>query len=105
MAGTIRQIVTRPRNEKVRRAAFQALAMFALPTIAQSSRATRTIRDEDLRASALEGTGRIRDPDDIAAMQAAYDNERDLKPRLAAAFGIVNEGKTELSTLALFNTL
>lgn len=100
VAGTIRQIVTRPRNEKVRRAALQALAMFALSDDRTNFQAYKDDKNEDLRASALEGLGRLRDPDDIAAMQAAYDNERDLKPRLAAAFGIVNEGKTELSTFS-----
>jgi HEAT repeat protein len=96
-AGTIRQIVTRPRNDKVRRAALQALAMFALPEDRSTFESYKNDKDEELRTSALEGLGRIRDPDDIAALQAAYDNERNLKPRLAAAFGIVNEGKTELS--------
>lgn len=97
-AATIRQIVTRPRNDKVRRAALQALAMFGLAEDRSVFQSYKDDKDEDLRTSALEGLGRVRDPDDIAAMQAAYDNERDLKPRLAAAFGIVNEGKTEIST-------
>jgi HEAT repeat protein len=96
-AGAIRQIVSRPRNNKVRRAALQALAMFALPEDRSTFEGYKNDKDEDLRASALEGLGRVRDPDDIAALQTAYDNERDMKPRLAAAFGIVNEGKTEMS--------
>lgn len=52
--------------------------------------------DTDLRAAALEGLGRLREPEDFAALQEAYnEQDADWKIHLAAAFGMVNEGKVD----------
>jgi HEAT repeat protein len=94
-APQIRQVVNRPRNDRVRRAALEALSMLALPEDRQVFLSYRNDKDADLRMSALEGLGRIRDPQDYPTIEAAYNGEKDLKPRLAAAFALVNEGKVD----------
>ncbi|MBV9404077.1 MAG: HEAT repeat domain-containing protein, partial [Acidobacteriaceae bacterium] len=51
-------------------------------------------QDADLRASALEGLGRIREPEDMPVITQAYDEkDADWKVHLAAAFASVSEGK------------
>jgi HEAT repeat protein len=94
-APQIRQVVNRPRNDRARRAGLEALSMLALPEDRQLFLSYRNDKDSDLRMSALEGLGRIRDPQDYPTIEAAYNGEKDLKPRLAAAFGLVNEGKVD----------
>lgn len=94
-APQIRQVVNRPRNDHARRAALEALSMLALPEDRSLFLSYRNDKDADLRMSALEGLGRIRDPQDYPTVEAAYNGEKDLKPRLAAAFALVNEGKVD----------
>jgi HEAT repeat protein len=94
-APQIRQVVNRPRNDRVHRAALEALSMLALPEDRSVFLSYKNDKDVDLRMSALEGLGRIRDPQDYPTIEAAYNGEKDLKPRLAAAFALVNEGKVD----------
>jgi hypothetical protein len=54
-------------------------------------------KDSDLRIAALEGIGRIRDPQDFPTLEKAFNDEKNLKPRLAAAFALVSEGKLDTS--------
>jgi HEAT repeat protein len=55
-------------------------------------------RDADLRSFALEGLGRIREPEDTSALEQAYDEKNaDTKVHLAAAFALVSEGKVDTS--------
>jgi HEAT repeat protein len=96
-APQIRQVVNRPRNDRARRAALEALSMLALPEDRQLFLSYRNDKNAELRMSALEGLGRIRDPQDYPTIEAAYNGEKDLKPRLAAAFALVNEGKVDIS--------
>jgi HEAT repeat protein len=96
-APQIRQVVNRPRSDRVHRAALEALSMLAQPEDRSVFLGYRNDKDADLRMSALEGLGRIRDPQDYPMIEAAYNGEKDLKPRLAAAFGLVNEGKVEVA--------
>ena len=54
--------------------------------------------DPELRASALEGLGRIRDPEDTPALNDAYnEKDADWRVHLAAAFALVDEGKVDTS--------
>jgi HEAT repeat protein len=96
-APQIRQVINRPRNDRVRRAALEALSMLAQPEDRSLFLSYKNDKDTDLRMSALEGLGRIRDPQDYPTIEGAFNNEKDLKPRLAAAFALVNEGKVEIS--------
>jgi HEAT repeat protein len=97
-APQIRQVVNRPRSDRVRRAALEALSMLALPEDRNLFLQYKDSKDADLRVSALEGLGRLRDPQDFPTLEEAFNNEKDLKPRLAAAFALVYEGKVEMST-------
>jgi HEAT repeat protein len=55
-------------------------------------------KDTDLRASALEGLGRIREPEDTPALERAYnEKDADAKVHIAAAFALVSEGKVDTS--------
>ena len=51
----------------------------------------------DMRTAALEGIGRIRDPQDVPTLDKTFNNEKNLQPRLAAAFALVSEGKLDTS--------
>jgi HEAT repeat protein len=49
--------------------------------------------DPTLRAAALEGLGRLREPEDTPTLQTSYDEANaDWRIHLAAAFALVNEG-------------
>jgi HEAT repeat protein len=96
-APQIRQVVGRPRNDKVRRAALGALAMLGLPADKSIFEEYANSKDADMRTAALEGIGRIRDPQDVPTLDKAFNDEKNLKPRLAAAFALVSEGKLDTS--------
>ena len=101
-APEIRQVIGRPRNDKVRRAGLGALAMLGLPEDRSIFQEYADSKDSDLRTAAFEGLGRVRDPQDFPALEKAFNDEKKLKPRLAAAFGLASEGKldtTEFSPL------
>ena len=101
-APQIRQVIGRPRNDKVRRAGLGALAMLGLPEDRSIFQEYADSKDSDLRTAAFEGLGRVRDPQDFPALEKAFNDEKKLKPRLAAAFGLASEGKldtTEFSPL------
>jgi len=90
----VRAALTDARNIKTRRAALNALAMLGIPGDHRIFMEYIRERDADLRASALEGLGRIRDPEDIPTLERAYNEQNaDPKVHLAAAFGLVDEGK------------
>ena len=96
-ASRIRQVVNRPNGDRVKRAAVEALAMFGLSEDRQLFLQYTDDKDANLRMSALEGLGRIRDPQDYPTLDSAFNNDKDLKARLAAAFGLVNQGKVDIS--------
>jgi hypothetical protein len=54
-------------------------------------------KDDKLRAASAEALGRIGNPADDAALEKAWQDEEKMAPRLAAAFGIVMEGKLDLA--------
>ncbi len=85
-------------NDKIRRVALETLA-----TLGQSSdeaifKRYLSSADPRQRTSALEGLGRLRDPQDYPAFERAY-NEKNAGPavHLAAAFALVNNGNVSLS--------
>jgi HEAT repeat protein len=96
-APQIRQVVNRPHGERVHRAALEALAMLALPEDRQVFLQYKNDKDPELRMAAIEGLGRLRDPQDYPVLEGAFNNDKELKPRLAAAFGLVSEGKVDTS--------
>jgi HEAT repeat protein len=91
------EVLKRGRNAKVQRATLTAIAM--LP--AESSRPIyqQYLRDKDekLRAAAAEGFGRLRKPADLPMLEAAWQEERKVSPRLSLAYALVMLGKNEIS--------
>ncbi len=103
------EILERPRNKEVRRAALTAIAM--LPDEESRRYYTQYIQDKDpeLRAAAAEGIARLKNPADRPRMQSYFEAERKMSPRLSMAFALVMLGQTELSEFSplqyLVNTL
>jgi HEAT repeat protein len=97
-APDVRSVLQNARNIKIRRSALQCLAMLGLPEDRTVFKHYLDDSDPDLRASALEGLGRIREPEDTPALEKAY-NEKNVntKVHIAAAFALVSEGKVDTS--------
>jgi HEAT repeat protein len=97
-APDVRSALKGARNIRVRRAALEALAMLGLSEDRSTFSQYSNDRDVELRASALEGLGRIRLPEDFPTLERAFDQgEIDWRIHLAAAFGMVNDGKVDIS--------
>jgi HEAT repeat protein len=92
-ADDIRSAFKNARNAKVQRAALEALAMLGLSGDRALFQQYLRSTDPELRASALEGLGRIREPDDYPTLQAAFNEANaDWRVHEAAAFAMVMEG-------------
>jgi HEAT repeat protein len=97
-APDVRSALSHARNDRVRRAALEALAMLAVSADRATFQSYLKDNDPELRASALEGLGRIRDPEDTPALDEAYnEKDADWRVHLAAAFALVDEGKVDAS--------
>jgi HEAT repeat protein len=95
-APDVRYALQSARNNKIRRAAIQALAMLGIPGDRPIFKQYVADKDVVVRSAALEGLGRIREPEDTPILQAAYDEpEIDWRIHAAAAFGLVNEGRVD----------
>jgi HEAT repeat protein len=103
-APDVRYALENARNLQVRRAALSCLAMLGLPEDRPVFKQYVMNGDSELRAGALEGLGRLREPEDTLALQTSYDEANaDWRIHQAAAFALVNEGNvatTEFSPLA-----
>lgn len=94
----VRSALARARNEHVQHAALGALAMLAIPSDRATFQQYAKSGDPDLRALALEGLGRIRDPEDTPVLDEAFnEKDADWRVHLAAAFALVDEGKVDTS--------
>jgi HEAT repeat protein len=92
-AADVRYAVENARNVKVKRAAVSALAMLAVAEDRATFRQYAINGDPALRAAALEGLGRLREPEDTPTLQTSYNEANaDWRIHLAAAFALVNEG-------------
>lgn len=92
-APDVRYAIENARNLKIRRAALSALAMLAIPADRTIFRQYVMNGDPELRTAALEGLGRVREPEDTPTLQASYDEANaDWRIHLGAAFALVNEG-------------
>jgi HEAT repeat protein len=88
------------RSVKVRRAALEALALMPDASLRDVFRTWLTSTDDFLRASAAEGLGRLKDADDKPALEKMFSDETKTGPRLAAAFGLAELEKLDMSALA-----
>ncbi|MFL6416007.1 MAG: HEAT repeat domain-containing protein [Bryobacteraceae bacterium] len=95
-APDVRAALTTARTLKVRRAALETLAMLGISGDRSTFQNFVQDKDPELRASALEGLGRIREPEDYPLLEKAY-NEQNVDPRvhLAAAFALAEQGKVD----------
>lgn len=95
-APDVRSALTHAPSVKISRAALETLAMLGLPEDRAVFKKYIDSSDPELRASALEGLGRVRDPEDVPALETAYnETNADWRVHLAAAFALVNEGKID----------
>lgn len=95
-APDVRAALKGGRNLKIRRAALEALAMLGIPGDRATFQQNAQSGDAEMRASALEGLGRIREPEDFRLLKAAYDEPNaDWRIHLAAAFALANQGKVD----------
>jgi len=105
----MREALERTHSKEVRRAALTAIAM--LPEEENRGLYDRYLDDKDdwVRAAALEGLARLRNPADLARIEKVFGEERKMSPRLSAAFALVALGKIEVSEFSplqyLVNTL
>ncbi len=92
-APDIRYAIQNARNVKIRRAALSSLAMLAIPEDRTIFRQYVINGDPELRTAALEGLGRLREPEDTPTLQTSFDEANaDWRIHLAAAFALVSEG-------------
>ncbi len=97
-APEVRTALQNAGNDKVRRAALSALATMGLSEDRGVFQAHLHDGDVDTRVAAIEGLGRIREPEDTPALETAYNEQgAGWEVHLAAAFALVNEGKVETS--------
>jgi HEAT repeat protein len=95
-APDVRYALTNARNIRIRRASLSSLAMLGIPEDRAIFQQYASYHDPELRAAALEGLGRIREPEDSPALQSAFDEpSADWRIHLAAAFALANEGKVD----------
>lgn len=108
-APDVRDVLEHARSVRVRRQALATLAM--LPEEANRPYLARFFnsKDDNLRAAAAEGYGRLKSPADVPMLEKAFNAESKMNPRLALAFALVDDGKIDMTEFGplryLVNTL
>jgi HEAT repeat protein len=87
----------RARDVKVKRAALTSIAMLPDPSSRPLYAQYLRDKDENLRGAAAEGFARLRDPQDLAMLEQAWQDEGKTSPRLSLAFARVMLGAKEMS--------
>ncbi len=85
-APSIQEALGKTRSNKVRRMAVTSLAMIGDAGSRPVFEQYFTDKDDQLRGSAAEGFGRMRNPSDRARIDQAYQSEKKTGPRLSLAF-------------------
>lgn len=83
-------------SKKVRRAAMIALGRIAGPSSREFFQRYAVDDDDEVRAGAAEGLGRIGNKADHDLLSKTYEHEGKLNARLAQAFALVNLGSVEM---------
>ncbi len=90
---SLRDVLDRSKNMKVKRAALTAMAQMPDPKLHGVYVAYLDHKDDGLREGAAEGLGRLKNPNDVPALEKAFSNETKTEPRLSDAFALVDLGK------------
>lgn len=105
----IQAVYKKAPSASVRRSALEAMAMLVDERARFDFVDAFQDKDEGIRAAAAEGLARLKDPNHIATLDRCFNDERKMPPRLACAFGLVAEGRVEMSPSSaltyLVNTL
>ena len=88
----LREAYERARNERVRRAALNAVALIPDEGSRPLFMAQLDSTDEYLRAAAAEGLGRLGRKEDETGLRERFDKEVKMRARLAQAFGAARLG-------------
>jgi HEAT repeat protein len=105
----LRDVLARTASRRVRRAALTSIAM--LRDASDRGLFARYLgdRDDQLRAAAAEGLGRVQDPRDLPLLEKGFEGESSNLARVSFAFALVMQGKLGLSEFSplqyLINTL
>ncbi|MBL8212019.1 MAG: HEAT repeat domain-containing protein [Bryobacterales bacterium] len=106
---TLKDILETDKNIKVRRAALTAIAMMADESSRPVFEKYFPDPDEGLRGAAAEGYARMKNPQDLPALEKAFNEEKKANPRLSQAFACVALGKRDIAEFSplqyLVNTL
>jgi HEAT repeat protein len=78
--------------KKVRRATVLALARIATPATRPAMKALLNDKDDDVRASAAEGLGRLAQSEDLPALESLWASETRASARLSLAFALTRAG-------------
>ena len=91
----LEETMERTLTTKARRAALGALGQLA--GISSRPQFERYLEDKDdgIRAAAAEGLGRLKNPSDALRMEALFNAERKMPPRLAQAFAVATIGNIQ----------
>ncbi len=101
----IRTVIDDGPNTRILREATEALAMISDPADRGVFLRFLSHKDSSVRSAAAEGLGRIRNPADTDRINMAFEDERELGPRLAIAFALVNLGRMEINDFSAFRYL
>jgi HEAT repeat protein len=93
----LRDVLATTPSIKVKRAALTAIAMLPAPANRQLYETYLRDRDDNLRAAAAEGLGRLKDPADLPLLEKAFKDEQKRPAQLADAFALVMLGRTKIS--------
>lgn len=98
--GELRRLMETGLERKARRAATLALARIADPGTRDLLASLLQDKDEEVRAAAAEGIGRIANPSDRPTVEAAFNVERKTPARLGQAFAVARLGGVDLGELS-----
>lgn len=105
----IEAVYRRSPSAAVKKAAISAMAMIGDERGRAYFIEAFQDKDENVRAAAAEGIARLKDPNHIGTLDRCFSDERKIPPRLACAFGLVMEGRTQATEASamtyLINTL
>ena len=91
----VRNALDRSSDPKVRRSALTALAMMPDRDTHGVFLSYLKDKDDNMRAAAAEGLARAKDPQDLVALNKAFDDETKPKAKLGYAFALTSLGRRE----------